>query len=56
MMLSNTTETLTAAAMIDLFHVEYSSCGSNNRQKEEASIIMFYDYLQDIEGKTTISI
>ena len=54
-MLSNSTETLTAAAMIDLFHVEYSSCGSNNRQKEEASILMFYEYLQNIEGKTTIS-
>lgn len=55
-MLSNATEVLTAAAMIDLFQVEYSSCGSNNRQKEEASIIMFYDYLQDIEGKTIISV
>eukprot|EP00731_Ephydatia_muelleri_P016024 Em0009g448a len=55
-MLSNATEVLTAAAMIDLFQVEYSSCGSNNRQKEEASIIMFYDYLQDIEdGKVFLS-
>eukprot|EP00731_Ephydatia_muelleri_P016139 Em0009g563a len=49
-------EVLTAAAMIDLFQVEYSSCGSNNRQKEEASIIMFYDYLQDIDdGKVFLS-
>ena len=50
LMLSNATETLTAQAVIDLFNVEYSPHGSNNRQKEEATIIMFYDYLQDIEG------
>ena len=54
LMLLNGTETLTAQAMIDLFNVEYSSCGSNNRQKEEASTIMFYDYLQDIEGRKII--
>ena len=44
-------ETSTSAScMIDLFDINYSPFGSNNGMKEEV-IILFYDYLQDVEGK-----
>jgi len=35
----------------DLFTVLYSPIGSNNRQREEASIMYFYTFLQECEGK-----
>ena len=42
---------LTASYMIDLLDVNYSPLGSNNRAKEEEVMIMFYNYLQVVEGR-----
>ena len=41
---------VTADFIQDLFHVDYSVPGSNNRVKEEAIIMNWVSYLQDLEG------
>ena len=41
---------VTADFMQDLFKVEYSDPGSNNRVKEEAIVMNWVSYLQDLEG------
>ena len=41
---------VTADFIQDLFHVEYSDPGSNNRVKEEAIMMNWVSYLQELEG------
>lgn len=41
---------LLASSLVDLFHVDLSPPGSNKRKVEEQTVIMWYDYLQDVEG------
>ena len=43
-------EILTAVDMQDLFQVQYSPRGSNNRLLEENVIMHMYDFLQECEG------
>ena len=42
---------LTASFMQEEFIIEYSIDGSNDRVREEAVIMNWFDYLQDCEGK-----
>ena len=42
---------LTADKLIDLFKVQISPAGSNQKAIEEQVIIWWYDYLVDVEGK-----
>ena len=41
---------LLASTLVDLFDLDLSPPGSNKRTREERTVIMWYDYLQDIEG------
>ena len=41
---------ITADFIQDLFHIDYSVSGSNNRVKEEAIMMNWVSYLQDLEG------
>ena len=42
---------LTCVEVQDLFTVSYSPVGSNSRQREETTIMYFYAFLQECEGK-----
>ena len=41
----------TADALFDLFPAKFSPPGSNAREKEEATVLLWSDFLQMVEGK-----
>ena len=47
---------VTADFIQDLFQVDYSVPGSNNRVKEEAIIMNWVSYLQDLEGMVVVAV
>lgn len=47
----DTSKTITADILMDLFHISYSNAGSNARKKEESVIVAFNNILMDIEGE-----
>ena len=51
---SNTS--VTADFIQDLFQVDYSVPGSNNRVKEEAIMMNWVSYLQDLEGMVVVAV
>ena len=42
---------MTAIGLQDIFEVDFSPIGSNNRSKEETIVMFFYDYLRLCEGE-----
>ena len=54
LLVSSSIPRLTADEMFDTFHIHYSPNGSNKKEKEEATIMLWFHYLQTVERKMII--